>query len=119
MRRWLLPLCSIICHPAIAAVGVGSHGRLVELVGLDRVVDAEGNVIGASMWPLLSEWYHDYISVCSLDAEYAQIGTEVTVLWGDAADEKKAVKATVARYPYLDLTPNYKYPVEEIPHFEG
>ena len=27
-------------------------------------VDAEGNVIGASMWPLLCEWYHDYISVC-------------------------------------------------------
>ena len=85
----------------------------------DRVVDAEGNVIGASMWPLLSEWYHDYISVCSLDKEYAQIGTEVTVLWGDAADEKKAVKATVARYPYLDLPSNAKYPIEEIPHYQG
>lgn len=43
-------------------------------------------------WPSTAMRCHDYISVCSLDAEYAQIGTEVTVLWGDAADEKKAVK---------------------------
>ena len=62
----------------------------------DLVQDAEGKTVGISMWPLLSEYYHDVISLCCIDAEFAQIGTEVTVVWGDAADEKKAVKATVA-----------------------
>lgn len=40
-------------------------------------------------------------------------------MWGDAANEKKAVKATVARFPYLDLPSNPKYPVEEIPRYQG
>lgn len=58
----------------------------------DLVQDAEGKTVGISM---------------------------VTVVWGDAADEKKAVKATVARFPYLDLPSNPKYPVEEIPRYQG
>ena len=85
----------------------------------DLVQDANGNTVGVSMWPLFSEYYHDIISLCCVDAEFAELGTEVTVLWGDEADEKKAIRATVARYPYLDLPSNPKYPIDQIPHFEG
>ncbi|HIR98192.1 MAG TPA: hypothetical protein IAD39_10060 [Candidatus Merdisoma faecalis] len=42
-----------------------------------------------------------------------------TPLYGDTDRRTLEIRANVERYPYLDLTPNYKYDVESIPHYKG
>ena len=83
------------------------------------VQDALGNEIGCAMWPNYTLYSRDFFSIATIEPEFAEIGSEVTVVWGDTADRKKLVRARVAKFPLLDLTPNYAYDVETIPHYEG
>ena len=75
----------------------------------------DGKVVGISTGRMNSYWYRKMISLCSLDTEYCEIGTEVVVLWGDPGTRQKEIRATVARYPYLDLLRNEKTDVSTIP----
>jgi glycine cleavage system aminomethyltransferase T len=82
---------------------------------VDKVIDNDGNVVGAAMGRLYTLYYRKMISLAILDPELTKIGTEVNVVWGNKDDRKKNIRATVARYPYLDMVRNEHYNVESIP----
>jgi hypothetical protein len=46
------------------------------------------------------------LSLCALEVAEAAVGNELTVDWGDHGGPVKAVRARVARYPYLTETRN-------------
>jgi hypothetical protein len=55
------------------------------------------------------------ISLCSIDTEHGALGTEVTVLWGEPNMRQKEIRATVARFPYLNENRNERVDVNTIP----
>ncbi len=62
-----------------------------------------------------SYYYREVISHCSIDRDQARIGNEVTLHWGDFGRRIKHVRATVARFPYLDLPMNQDYDLTTVP----
>jgi len=84
----------------------------------DRVLDKNGRIIGAALGRVYTLYYRKMISLAVIEPEYTELGTEVTVVWGNKNDRKKNIRATVARFPYLDLVRNEKFDVETIPHYK-
>jgi glycine cleavage system aminomethyltransferase T len=78
----------------------------------------DGKTVGKAMWRTYTLYYRETISMCCIDPEFAKIGTEVIILYGDVGKRTLEIRAKVDRYPYLDLTPNHKYDVETIPHYK-
>lgn len=74
-----------------------------------------GKLVGVSSGRMYSYSYRKMISMCSVDMEHSTLGTEVSVLWGEAGTRQKEVRATVARYPYLTEPRNEKIDVSTIP----
>lgn len=66
----------------------------------------DGKKIGYSSGTIYSYYYRKVISHCTLDIEQAKIGNELIILWGDFGGKMKEVRATVSRYPYLDIEKN-------------
>ncbi|MDR1881476.1 MAG: hypothetical protein LBR26_01680 [Prevotella sp.] len=62
--------------------------------------------IGISTGRMVSPYYQRMISLCTIDTEFSAIGSEVTVLWGEPGTKQKRVRATVARFPYMDENRN-------------
>ena len=85
----------------------------------DKVLDADGNLIGKSMGRVYTYYYRKVISLCCIDPEFSEIGTEVTVLWGDPGTRQVPIRATVAKVPFLDLVSNKDFDVETVPHYRG
>lgn len=85
----------------------------------DKVVDSAGNCIGKSAGRIYTLYYKKMISMGFVDPTFAKEGTEVTVVYGDSGSRQVPVRAKVARYPYLDLTPNREYDMESIPRYQG
>lgn len=81
----------------------------------DRVLSVDGKEIGISSSVVYSKYFHKTISQCTIDVDQATIGTEVIVEWGDFGGKIKKVRATVARFPYLDLVRNEKYDMNTVP----
>ena len=75
----------------------------------------DGAPVGVSSGTIYSYYYREVISHCVIDRALAEIGTEVTVRWGDFGAAIKDVRATIARYPYLDLEPNQTYDLSQVP----
>jgi vanillate/3-O-methylgallate O-demethylase len=71
--------------------------------------------VGTSTGVTYSYYYRKMISHGNLDLDQAMIGNEVVIQWGDYGKRIKEVRATVARYPYLDLEPNQTYDLSKIP----
>ncbi len=84
----------------------------------DKVLKG-GKMIGVSMWRTYTLYYRETISLCCIDPEYAQIGTDVTLVWGDIGKRQLEIRAKVDRYPYLDLVRNMEFDKETIPHYKG
>jgi glycine cleavage system aminomethyltransferase T len=84
----------------------------------DYKVLKDGKMIGLAMWRTYTLYYRETISLCCIDPEFAKIGTDVTILYGDVGQRTIEIRAKVERYPYLDLIPNMKYDVETIPHYK-
>jgi vanillate/3-O-methylgallate O-demethylase len=40
------------------------------------------------------------ISLCTIDIEHSEPGTQVTVVWGNPGEPQKQIRATVAPAPY-------------------
>jgi glycine cleavage system aminomethyltransferase T len=78
----------------------------------------DDKVVGVAMWRTYTIYYRESLSLCCIDPEFADIGTEVKILYGDAGKRTMEIRATVARYPYLDLPSNITYDVETIPHYK-
>jgi glycine cleavage system aminomethyltransferase T len=87
--------------------------------GQDRLyadqVLKDGKLIGISSGRAYSYRYREMISLCSIAPEFSELGTEVTVLWGDAGSHQKEIKATVSRFPFLDEGRNETVDVSTIP----
>lgn len=71
----------------------------------DKVV-VDGNTVGISSGRAYSYYYRTMISLCSIDPEFSEIGTQVTLLWGDPGTRQKEIRATVARFPYFNENRN-------------
>ncbi|MCR4436364.1 MAG: aminomethyl transferase family protein [Clostridiales bacterium] len=80
----------------------------------DKVL-VNGKFVGISSGRARCEHYHRMISLCSIDTEYAKIGQEVTVVWGEPGTRQKEIRATVARFPYLQAELNKHVDVSKIP----
>jgi len=68
----------------------------VSYIYSDKVLDREGRIIGFTTRNMYSPWYRCYICTTCIDKEYAEIGTEVTVVYGEPGKQQKHVRATVA-----------------------
>jgi len=78
-------------------------------------VTKDGRAVGVSSGTTYSYYYREVISHCSIDRDQARIGNEVTLHWGDFGRRIKHVRATVARFPYLDLPMNQDYDLTTVP----
>lgn len=60
-----------------------------------------GREVGISSGTIYSYHFRGVISMATIDIAQAEIGNELTVLWGDFGGKMKEVRARVARFPYL------------------
>jgi vanillate/3-O-methylgallate O-demethylase len=60
-----------------------------------------GKPVGVSSGTTYSYYFRKMISLCTIDREYANIGTDVIVQWGDFGGPVKDIRARVERFPYL------------------
>jgi glycine cleavage system aminomethyltransferase T len=81
----------------------------------DHVTTKDGKKIGISSGTTYSYYYREEISMCTIDVDQAKIGNNVIVHWGDYGKRIKEVRATVERFPYLDLPRNEKYDLSTVP----
>lgn len=84
----------------------GGHADLVTI---------GGEPVGVSSLAVYSYFYREMISQSTVNLDKAEIGTEVIVHWGDHGGRIKQIRATVERFPYLDLPDNKDYDLSSIP----
>jgi vanillate/3-O-methylgallate O-demethylase len=65
----------------------------------DKVVDG-GRLVGIATSRGYSYYFRQMISLCTIDIDHAEIGTAVTVIWGNPDEPQKEIRATVAPAPY-------------------
>lgn len=96
----------------------GDHHKFMEMpykpirvLQADGVYNDDGELIGMSSGRGYSYYFRRMLSLCTIDAEYADHGSEVTIEWGEGQHpdsptvephEPKAVRATVANAPYKE-----------------
>ncbi len=84
----------------------------------DRVLNEKGENIGVSFGRQNSAYFHRMISICCLDTKYAELGTEVYVLWGDPGKRQKKIRAKITRFPYNNVLRNESTDVSKLPKAE-
>ena len=67
-----------------------------------------GDIVGVSKYPGYLYYERSMLSLGTIDAEYSEPGTEVTMLWGDTSGKRRVerhepteIRATVAVAPYV------------------
>ncbi len=60
----------------------------------------DGKLVGISSNPGYSYYFRKMLSLTMIDLPHSQIGTEVTVIWGEPGRRQKEIRATVAPCPY-------------------
>lgn len=65
----------------------------------DRVL-RNGRDVGVTTSRGYSFYFREMLSLCTIDVEHADIGNEVSVIWGDPGKPQKEIRATVAAAPY-------------------
>ncbi len=61
-----------------------------------------GRQVGISSGTIYSDYFREVLSMGCIDVGASEIGTEVSVQWGDYRGKIKDVRATVARFPYFN-----------------
>jgi len=84
----------------------------------DKVLK-DGREIGFSSGRAVSQTYRRMISLGFIERDLAKLGTEVTVVWGSPGWRQKEIRATVARFPYLQVERNDQVDVGKIPRLPG
>ena len=85
----------------------------------DKVTDADGNMIGLATYPGYTENERAMMSLASVDAAFAEPGTEVVLIWGeDGGGSRSAghiephkqvrIRATVAPSPISKAAQSYR-----------
>ena len=76
----------------------------------DRVLK-DGEDVGVATMRGYSYYFRTMLSLCTIDVEHSEVGTEVTVLWGEGEHRtsptvedhvQTEIRATVARTPYKE-----------------
>jgi glycine cleavage system aminomethyltransferase T len=70
-------------------------------------------MVGISVGRGVSVYYRRMISLAFIDPKYAEIGRELTVVWGTVGNPQKEIRAKVARFPYFDEDRNNEVDVAE------
>lgn len=70
-----------------------------------KVMDGD-KMVGISVGRGVSNYYRRMISMAFIDPKSAVLGKELQVIWGDVGHPQKAIRAVVARYPYLNMDRN-------------
>ncbi len=65
----------------------------------DKVL-RDGREVGVATSRGYSYYFREMLSLSTIDVADAEIGTEVTVVWGNPGEPQKQIRATVARAPY-------------------
>jgi vanillate/3-O-methylgallate O-demethylase len=65
----------------------------------DKVL-LDGKPVGITTSRGYSFFFREMISLCTIDVGYSEIGTKVTVVWGNPGEPQKQIRATVAPAPY-------------------
>jgi vanillate/3-O-methylgallate O-demethylase len=65
----------------------------------DKVLK-NGSLVGVSTSRGYSYYFRQMISLCTIDVEWSEVGTEVTLVWGNPGEPQKEIRATVASAPY-------------------
>ncbi|MFJ1667595.1 aminomethyl transferase family protein [Streptomyces bottropensis] len=79
------------------------------------LVTKDDKPVGVSSVAVYSYYYREMISHSTIDLEHGEIGTEVVVHWGDHGGRIKPIRATVERFPYLDLASNKDFDLSAVP----
>ncbi|MFI6310077.1 hypothetical protein ACIBEK_08145 [Nocardia fusca] len=79
------------------------------------LVTKDGKPVGVSSVAVYSYYYREMLSHSTIDLDLAEIGTEVIVHWGDHGGRIKQIRATVQRFPYLELASNKDFDLSAIP----
>ena len=66
---------------------------------MDKVIKG-GKTVGVSSSRGYSHYFRKMLSLCTIDIEHADIGTEVVVIWGNPGRPQKQIRAIVASAPY-------------------
>jgi glycine cleavage system aminomethyltransferase T len=75
-----------------------------------------GKLAGISSGTCYSYHFRKMISLCTIDREFAELGTGVVVKWGDFGGPIKDIRAKVARFPYLSEARNQVVDVAAFRH---
>lgn len=70
------------------------------------IITKNGKTIGLSSGRIYTVYYKAMISLGILNISDAMIGNEVEIIWGEPDSKQKIIRATVARFPFLDLPLN-------------
>lgn len=89
-----------------------AHARHV--MHADQVLK-DAKLTGISTGRMYSYRYRAMISLCSIDTENSELGTQVTVLWGNPGTRQKEIRATVSRFPFMNENRNENIDVITIP----
>lgn len=79
------------------------------------LVTKDGKPVGVASASVYSYYYREMLSQCSIELDHSEIGTEVVLHWGDYGKRIKEVRATVERFPYLDLPGNKNFDLDSVP----
>lgn len=74
----------------------------ISIVIADEVC-IDGRRIGISSGRIFSHYYKAMLSLGLVEESSSALGTEVEILWGKPGGRQKKIRATVSRYPYLDI----------------
>lgn len=80
----------------------------------DNVV-RNGRIVGISSGRIFSNRYRQMISLCTIDCEHGELGTEVAVIWGEPGTRQKEIRATVSRFPFAEGL-NKNIDTKALPH---
>ena len=93
----------------------GPHNKYMDMPHQQKramiadTVLGDGDAVGVSTCRGYSYYFREMLSLCTIDVEWSDPGTEVTVLWGEGDEpssptteshEPKEIRATVAPAPY-------------------
>ncbi|MDR2108636.1 MAG: hypothetical protein LBP28_04140 [Coriobacteriales bacterium] len=95
--------------------GQGAVRENVILASKDYVLNDKGEKIGISSGRTFSPFHAEMVSLAAIDLEYAQIGSELFVLWGDEGTRQKRIRATVVPTPFNTHYSNKTFDVSSIP----
>ncbi|MGI6230990.1 MAG: hypothetical protein ACOYJL_08835 [Tractidigestivibacter sp.] len=92
---------------------VGDNGANFKI----HKVMKDGKLVGIASGRIVDFYHHQEISLCWLDSTLAELGTEVTVIWGTTPGLQSEIRAKVAPFPYYnEEMRNETFDVEKIPH---